>query len=77
MASPTSAYSFTDVDVSHLANCNDQAEFLHFYTTKAGSRKFYIKLHEKLLKFGRTFSRRAQVIVILSSPAKYRRAAKA
>ena len=31
MASPTSAYSFTDVDVSHLANCNDQAEFLHFF----------------------------------------------
>ena len=31
MASSTSAYSFTDDDVSHLANCNDQAEFLHFF----------------------------------------------
>ena len=31
MASSTSAYSFTDEEVSHLANCNDQAEFLHFF----------------------------------------------
>ena len=31
MASSTSAYSFTDDDVSLLANCNDQAEFLHFF----------------------------------------------
>ena len=29
MASATSAYSFTDEEVSHLANCNDQEEFLH------------------------------------------------
>ena len=26
-----SAYSFTDEEVSQLANCNDQDEFLHFF----------------------------------------------
>ena len=31
MASSTSACSFTDEDVSHRANCNDHAEFLHFF----------------------------------------------
>ena len=31
MASSTSAYSFTDEEVSQLANCNDQDEFLHFF----------------------------------------------
>ena len=31
MASSTSAFSFTDEEVSQLANCNDQAEFLHFF----------------------------------------------
>ena len=31
MASATSAYSFTDEEVSQLANCNDQDEFLHFF----------------------------------------------
>ena len=31
MASATSAYSFTDEEVSHLANCNDQEEFLHVF----------------------------------------------
>ena len=31
MALSTSAYSFTDEEVSQLANCNDQDEFLHFF----------------------------------------------
>ena len=31
MASATSAYSFTDEEVSRLANCNDQEEFLHVF----------------------------------------------
>ena len=31
MASSTSAYSFSDEEVSQLANCNDQDEFLHFF----------------------------------------------
>ena len=31
MASATTTYNFTDEEVSHLANCNDQDEFLHFF----------------------------------------------
>ena len=31
MASSNSAYSFSDEEVSQLANCNDQDEFLYFF----------------------------------------------
>ena len=31
MASSTSTYSFSDEEVSQLAKCNDQDEFLHFF----------------------------------------------
>ena len=29
MASATTTYNFTDEEVSHLANCNDQGDFLY------------------------------------------------
>ena len=29
MASATTTYNFTDEEVSHLANCNDQDDFLY------------------------------------------------
>ena len=32
MASATTTYNFTDEEVSHLANCNDQDDFLYNFT---------------------------------------------
>ena len=48
MASSTSAYSFTDDDVSHLANCNDQAEFLHFFQRILQSKSIDLTLPSML-----------------------------